>query len=144
MRSSAVKRSTRSEASTRAAVASWDRTTPLRSAVVPEVNRMKAGLSRRSAAGPSTSRAIHSNVNPSALDQARQPFTCTSLAMLARSGGVRLAAIGTRHAPVASRPNAAGRYAGSFGTSSPIRWPGRTPWPLRNVATRSTSRLRSA
>ena len=106
MRSSSLKRSTASAAWTRAAVASCDSTTPLLLAVVPEVNRMKAGFSPPNSAGPSAPRSIHRNVNPShtppdtiawlcgrengsAPGQARQPFSWTSANTWVVSAGVR-------------------------------------------------------
>ena len=46
MRSSSVNASTRSAASTRAAVASCESTTPLLRAVVPDVNLMNAAFTR--------------------------------------------------------------------------------------------------
>jgi len=107
-------------------------------AVVPDVNRMKAGLSPASSAGPPAPRSIHRNVNPShtppamvvarsrldggsALGQDKQPFTWTSFMTRPVSAGVRLPASGVTQAPAAKRPKAAGRYARPLGAMSAIR-----------------------
>ncbi len=161
MRSSGVKRSTASEARTRARVASWEITTPLLLAVVPDVNRMNAGSSSANPPGPGASRSAQWSENPAhtpsdsapacvpagtarAAGEASQPFTSTSRATSEASAAVRWLASGVRHAPAASSPNAAGMYARSFCPTSPMRCAGRTPREARNEATRSASRASSA
>lgn len=156
MRSSEPKPSTASAAATRASVASWEMTTPLLLAVVPEVKRMNAGLSPANPEGPGRSRSPQESAKPShappgtstaffspgrggAPGAASQPFSSTSRTISAVSVAVRWLASGVRHAPAARRPNAAGKYARPLGAMSPMRCPARTPWEARNAATRSAS-----
>jgi hypothetical protein len=93
---------------TRASTSACERMTPLRSAVVPDVNRTKAGVSLPNSDGPGRASGRRASTGWPSSETTSVAWTSVSSTIVSISAARSDGAIGTTHAPAPRIPNAAG------------------------------------